>query len=145
VASLGCEDLVTFHGWLPRPALAPIYGRSHMLLFPTSSSEGWPKVLSEAMAYGVVPIAGNVSCIPQFLEKFDTGRYFDPDDIESFAEAIAWYASHVNEWKRQSNNGMKAASAFSYSNYVRAVTSLLSSQYVKPVPTPISSNSFAGD
>ena len=144
-AALGCEHLVTFHGWVARPALAPIYSRSHILLFPTSSSEGWPKVLSEAMAYGVVPVAGSVSCISQFLEAFDTGRHFDPDDIQNFTEAIAWYALHVEEWKRQSNNGMKVASAFSYSNYLRAVKSLLSDQHQKQMPTPISGSRFARD
>ncbi|MFQ5434176.1 MAG: glycosyltransferase family 4 protein, partial [Anaerolineae bacterium] len=57
---------VTFHGWLPKPMLAGFYAQAHFLVFP-SATEGWPKVLSEAMAYGVVPIAGNVSCIPQIL------------------------------------------------------------------------------
>lgn len=122
--SLGVASEVSFHGWLPRTALGQLYSRAHLILLP-STSEGWPKVLSEAMAYGAVPVASNVSSIPQYLQRFDTGRSLDPADITSFAQTIGWYLKHPGEWKRESENGQRAAELFSYDNYLKAVHKLL--------------------
>ena len=121
---LGVGDLTKFHGWLPRTALAPLYGEAHVMVFPTDS-EGWPKVLSEAMAYGVVPVCSSVSSIPQYLEEFGTGRMFEPDDVEGFAGAIADYYSSPDIWKRESEMGVKASQSFTYTNYIAAVRKIL--------------------
>ena len=121
---LGVGHLTTFHSWLPRTALAPLYGEAHVLVFPTNS-EGWPKVLSEAMAYGVVPVCSSVSSIPQYLKEFGTGRMLEPDDVEGFTAAVADYYSAPDIWKRESEMGVKAAQLFSYSNYVTSVRKIL--------------------
>jgi glycosyltransferase involved in cell wall biosynthesis len=123
--TLGVNQLVTFHGWLPRTVLAPLYSAAHLMILPSSASEGWPKVLSEAMAYGVVPVCSNISSIPQYLEKFGVGRMFEPDDVEGFACAIADYYSHPETWKRESEMGIKAARLFTYSNYKSSVRTIL--------------------
>lgn len=123
-ATLEVNALTTYHGWLPRARLAPLYAQAHIIILP-SSSEGWPKVLSEAMAYGVVPIASRVSSIPQYLKRFGTGRTCAPDDIEGFAGAVVDYVLHPQRWKEESRNGAKAAQSFSYSNYLEAVRNLL--------------------
>ena len=122
--SLGIANQVKFHGWLPRSALGELYSLAHFIVLP-SNSEGWPKVLSEAMAYGVVPLASNVGSIPQYLQGYDAGRSFDRDDITSFADIIGWYLRNPEEWKRESENGQRAAELFSYDNYLKAVHKLL--------------------
>jgi glycosyltransferase involved in cell wall biosynthesis len=123
-ARLRLDAEVCFHGWLARTALTPLYARAHIFVFPTSS-EGWPKVLSEGMAYGVVPLSTRVSSIPQYLEEFGTGRAFAPGDVESFASAIAWYWAHPDAWAEEAANGRRAAARFSYGNYLRSVSALL--------------------
>lgn len=123
-AALGITERVTFHGWMPRTALGSVYAAAHILLLP-SKSEGWPKVLSEAMAYGVVPLASHVSSIPMYLRQFETGQTFAPEDVESFTRAILGYISTPERWKRESINGMKNAALFSYDAYVDAVKRLL--------------------
>jgi glycosyltransferase involved in cell wall biosynthesis len=117
--------LVRFHGWLPRPLLGPLYAQSHVTLLPTKCSEGWPKILSEAMAYGVVPVSSNVSSIPQYLKIFETGLTFEADDVEGFAGAIALYCSRPERWKEESEKGVRAAHFFGYSHYLNAVRGLL--------------------
>ena len=42
------------------------YKQSDFLILP-SQSEGWPKVVAEAMWWGVVPIVSKVSCVPWML------------------------------------------------------------------------------
>ena len=120
----GLAETVRFYGLLPRPELGRFYARAHIMLLP-SSGEGWPKVLSEAMAYGVVPVASAVGSIPHYLEKFGTGRAFAPDEIDHYTEAIAWYASHPEAWKQESRRGVEAARLYSYEEYLRAVEGLL--------------------
>ncbi len=124
VTELGISGMVTFHGALPRTELGRFYANAHCLLLPTSSSEGWPKVISEGMAYGVVPIAGNVSSISQYLRRFGTGRVFAPDDISSFADAVLWYAQSPHAWAQEAQRGVLAAKYFTYSAYLDAVAHL---------------------
>ena len=119
----GIEEAVTFHGWLPRPALEPIYAASHLLLLP-SDSEGFPKVLSEAMAFGVVPLAGAVSAIPQALAELGTGRAIPPADIDGFADAVEAYLDEPATWTEASRNGVEGADAFAYDGYLRDVTAM---------------------
>jgi len=125
VEGYGVSANVRFHGWLPRPELGPLYARAHMIVLPSSSSEGWPKVLSEAMAYGVVPVASNVSSIPQYLQRFGAGKTLDPEDVNGFVQAVCDYIVHPEEWREQSENAVRAAAAFSYAEYLLRVQSLL--------------------
>jgi glycosyltransferase involved in cell wall biosynthesis len=122
--SLGVAAATTFHGWLPRTALAPLYARAHIMLLP-SDSEGWPKVLSEAMAHGVVPLSSRVGSIPQYLDRFCTGRTFEPENVEAFANAVLEYRVDPRNWKEESSNAVKAASLFTYEKYVEEVRNLL--------------------
>lgn len=124
---LGIESLVCFHGWMPRQEIADYYGKADFLLLPTAASEGWPKALSEGMAYGVVPIVGAVSSIPQFLAEFGTGVAIPPFNIEQFVAAIQDYLQKPAQWKQQSQNGLKVAEYFTFSHHLQAVRTLFES------------------
>jgi glycosyltransferase involved in cell wall biosynthesis len=112
-------------GSLPRGALNDCYSAAHVLLLPSSSSEGWPKVLSEGMAYGVVPVASTVSSIPEYLELFGVGRALDAHDCRQYVETIAGYVRDPERWKEESRRAMDAAAKFSYENYLVAVREVL--------------------
>ena len=118
---------VTLAGWQSKEKLGRFYADAHLLLFP-SSSEGWPKVLSEGMAYGVVPLASSVSSIPQILAKSQSGLTFAPDDIKGFAQAVINFSNNPIIWRQMSNNGVKMAARFTYENYLTALKQLLSTQ-----------------
>jgi glycosyltransferase involved in cell wall biosynthesis len=121
-------DAVTFHGWLPRPDLEPLYAAAHLLLLP-SDSEGFPKVLSEAMAFGVVPLAGAVSSIPQALAELRTGRAIPPADVAGFADAVEAYLDDPAAWAEASRNGVEGADAFAYDGFLRDVTAMAASTW----------------
>ena len=55
-----------YHGPLSRAALHDIYEACHFIVLP-SQSEGFPKVISEALNYGCVPVVSNVSAIGQYI------------------------------------------------------------------------------
>lgn len=114
---------VTFHGWVPRGALPPYYAAAHIILLP-SQSEGWPKVLSEAMAYGTVPVASAVSSIPQVLAETAAGTACQSGDVDAFARAIRGYVEAPDTWQAASQAGVAAASRFTYHSYQHAVADL---------------------
>ena len=112
-----------FHGWIPRAELAAHYAAAHVVLLP-SASEGWPKVLSEAMAYGAVPVASAVSSIPQVLAETGAGFACPATDIDAFAEAIRALVAVPERWAAASQAGVAAATRFTYRTYQRAVSDL---------------------
>ncbi|CAN5187813.1 glycosyltransferase [soil metagenome] len=124
-AELDIAKLVEFRGWLPPSEVALAYAHAHVLLLPSSASEGWPKVLSEGMAYGVVPLAGAISSIPQYIEQFRTGAAFPPDDLESFVAAIERYTREPEEWSRESARAVAATHLFTFDHYLESVDQLL--------------------
>ena len=63
---LKVEHQLFLHGNQPSEAVMEAYKKSHFLMLP-SKSEGWPKVVAEAMWWGVIPIATPVSCVPWML------------------------------------------------------------------------------
>lgn len=125
VRQLGLTEHARLYGWIARPELVPFYAAAHIMLFPSSSSEGWPKVLSEAMAYGVVPVTSNVSGIPQALAEFGCGVALPADRIEGFVEAVIGYVDHAERWAVESRHASDAAIHYTYGDYLRAVSEML--------------------
>lgn len=60
------EDYVFLKGNVDKDQIKEVYQKSHFLLLP-SKSEGWPKVVAEAMFWGCLPISTAVSCVPDML------------------------------------------------------------------------------
>jgi glycosyltransferase involved in cell wall biosynthesis len=122
--NLGLAENATFHGWLAPAALRNLYHEAHFLLLP-SSSEGWPKVLSEAMAFRTVPLAGAVSCIPQILHTTQAGAAVPADDVRGFVAQIEKLAHDPAGWRLMADNGQRAAAGFTYETYIERVRQLL--------------------
>ena len=116
----GMENIFYFAGWQPRTKLPTYYEKAHLFLFP-SITEGWPKVLSEAMAYGVVPVASSVGSIPEILAKTGAGVSIDSGSAEEYIKAIKTFCYNPLLWKKSSENGTQAASKFTYENYLQAI------------------------
>ena len=85
------------------------YQNSHFLILP-SKSEGWPKVVAEAMFWGCVPIASPVSCVSYMMGNGSRGVILqeelnqDVDQIEaviSKQEVYQKMASEGQTWSRQ--------------------------------------------
>jgi glycosyltransferase involved in cell wall biosynthesis len=125
IRDLGIDDHVRLHGWIPRPELAPFYGAAHIFLLPSTSSEGWPKVLGEAMAYGAVPVASDISSIPGNLKYFECGRACPAEDVAAYVKAILEYVHSPQQWALESRRAAAAAEHFTYTSYLSAVKTLL--------------------
>jgi glycosyltransferase involved in cell wall biosynthesis len=126
---LGLDDQVCFHGSLPPAKLIHFYTRAHFLLLPSSASEGWPKVLSEAMAYGAVPLASDVSSIPQILGEIGSGVAL-PDTA---VKAILEYLANPERWQAESQRGQRAGERFTYPAYGAALNRMFEQVWGAPL------------
>jgi glycosyltransferase involved in cell wall biosynthesis len=131
IAELGLSGRVRLHGWLTPSQMRTRYEQAHFALLP-SRSEGWPKVLSEAMVFGAVPVAGAVSCISDVFARTGTGVACPPGDIESFADAIEELVREPARWDAYRRSGQASAALFTYEAYVDQVRRMLG-QAPKPI------------
>lgn len=124
----GLQENVLFHGWIPKNEIGKYYTKAHLNVFP-SSSEGWPKVLSEGMAYGVVPLAGSVSSIPQILDETKAGITVSPLDVDAYVNEIESFVQYPEKWNFYSVNARTVAEKFTYENYLIAVQKLFEQEW----------------
>ncbi len=138
-SELGVADRVEFRGWLTRRELDRCYAGAHGLLLP-SASEGWPKVLSEAMAHGALALVSRVSSIASTLEELGgdetIGWTFEVDDIEGYAAAAQGLLSSKARFKQRSARAAQAAEAFTYEKYLDRVRELFQQGLGLNLPAP---------
>ncbi len=88
-----------------RKLLDSIYDESHVLVL-TSSREGFPMVVMEAMARGVVPVCTRVGGIEYHVIDGDTGFLIDEEQEEQMAHEITIRLRKLSEdadlWERLS-------------------------------------------
>lgn len=77
-AQLVNQTNVVFTGYLGKDEVNIILKQSHFIILP-SHSEGFPKVIAEAAAFGTVPIVSDVSCIGQYITP-DKGYLWQPGE-----------------------------------------------------------------
>jgi len=118
------ETRTIFHGWLDQERLARLFERAHVIVAP-SKTEGWPKVLSEAMAYRVVPLASAVGAIPGTLARAGAGAALPWDAPSEWAARIAGWAADPGEWRRQADLAQDAARTFTYESYLERARAIL--------------------
>ena len=84
--SLGVTDRVEFVGGLPLDKVLDYYAASDVLVL-TSQTEGWPKVVAEAMAFGLVCVASNTGFVSEMLSD-GRGVLVPPGDVNSVIAAL---------------------------------------------------------
>lgn len=76
------KDLNTYISFKGNTAAAHVqqaYKESDFLMLP-SKSEGWPKVVAEAMFWGAIPIVTEISCVPWMLDYGNRGILITLDE-----------------------------------------------------------------
>ncbi len=68
-AKLGVSESITFHGKIEHSNVLDLFRRGHLFCYPTSASEGFPKVVLEALAAGMPVITTRVSVLPQLIGR----------------------------------------------------------------------------
>lgn len=84
---LNCDINFVYHGFLSRNAVQSIYKEAHAIILP-SASEGFPKVIAEAMNYRCLPIVSNVSSISNYVKSEHNGFLLENISLESLIHTI---------------------------------------------------------
>ena len=86
IETLGLNDRIFLCGQVPHSALVDYYNAAD-LFFLGSEREGWPNVISEALACGTPVVATRVNGIPEILRSDALGAMV-ARDVDSFAAGI---------------------------------------------------------
>jgi glycosyltransferase involved in cell wall biosynthesis len=111
---------INFLGEMPREEINKYYKKSHILLLPSTASEGFPKVIAEGCNYGLVPLVSNVSSIPHYIKNGMNGFVWkiEDGDFDQFVSQLDFSASTL---RRLSENAFGFADAFTYDAYNRKI------------------------
>lgn len=88
------NDVVILHGNQNKEIVKKAFQESHFLLF-LSKSEGWPKVVAEAMFWGCIPISSKVSCIPFMLGNGSRGALVE-FDVEEIVQVLKTHIENTD-------------------------------------------------
>ncbi len=105
-----------FHGFLERQEVFEIYKKSHYILLP-SDSEGFPKVIAEAMNYGCIPIVSDISSIGQYVNA-KNGFLLNSMNAQHMREVLQEAISkNTDELTKMASDCYLVASKFTFAIY----------------------------
>ncbi len=106
-----------FTGTLDREALNDIYAESHIFCLPSTASEGFPKVIAEAAAFGCIPLVSSVSSIAQYIHHGVNGSVLEVTDASGVAAQLQMLEQDRGALEKLSANVVSLAEKFTYSHY----------------------------
>ncbi len=99
------------------------YQNSHFSILP-SQSEGWPKVLAEAMFWGCVPIASPVSCVSNMLDYGNRGLILTMD-LNHDTEQINHLIKDTVAYQMKAKKGVEWARYFTLDYFEEEIRKLI--------------------
>ncbi|MCU1257157.1 MAG: glycosyl transferase, partial [Bryobacterales bacterium] len=118
---------VAFMGAIPFDEAMLCYKRAHFLVLPSRHSEGWPKVLAEAMCHGLVCVASDHGLIPWMLQ--DRGLVFPVDDAKALAANLVTLINDPARYRALSLSSAHWAQRYSLEGLRNALATLLTSRW----------------
>ena len=108
---------VYFKGWLSRSHLNKIYAKSHIIILPTKS-EGFPKVIAEASAFGCIPVVTNLEPINQIIINRENGILLEKPKVENIKKVLLNLKNKDYDLKGISNSAIHLSKFFTYKKYL---------------------------
>jgi len=106
-----------------QPDISPWLAMADVVIMP-SRHEGFGRVLVEAMAHGVPPVAFRVGGIPEVVEEGRQGVLVEPYDVEALRSAVAALLKDGDRRRAMGEAGLLRAAQFSLAAHVQAVLDL---------------------
>jgi len=126
-SSLKVADRVIFQGAVPQADVFDFYERAHVLVL-VSQTEGWPKAIAEAMAFGLVCIGTNRGFVPQMLGE-GRGLLVPPRDIRALKDALRSVLSDPGRAQQISERAAAWAQQFTLERFREALRRELESAW----------------
>lgn len=114
VKDLKLNDRVLFVGYLDKISLKKLYHIADLFVLP-SMSEGFPRVILEALASGTPCLVSDIGANKGALRNGQVGFMAKCFDIKDFADKINYFFGHDDIWyKKESIKSKKYAAEFSW-------------------------------
>ena len=116
VQSLGLEKNVAFHGKLEQKSVINLMKKAHVFCFPTSASEGFPKVVLEALACGLPVVTTKVSVLPQLIGD-DCGVLLDSPNAAALSKKKKKICENSEIYESMSRAAIAVAQGYTLENW----------------------------
>ncbi len=110
--SLGLCERVVFHGKVDHRGVVNLLKGANLFCYPTSASEGFPKVVLEALACGLPVVTTRVSVLPQLIGA-GGGQLLDSTKPEAVAGAVIEILSNHDRYRTMSALAIQTARRYS--------------------------------
>jgi glycosyltransferase involved in cell wall biosynthesis len=117
------ESIIQLKGNQSKDAILKAYQNSHFLILP-SKSEGWPKVVAEAMFWGCVPIASPVSCISYMMGNGSRGILLH-EKIQEDINQIDMVINNQDFYHKIASEGQSWSQQFTTDRFEAEISKLL--------------------
>jgi glycosyltransferase involved in cell wall biosynthesis len=124
---LNLENYVKFVGALPYNEALNWFKWADCLLLPSQHSEGWPKVIAEAMCYGVVCIAVDHGQVAKMLDG--RGIILHQGSYEEITDALAFVQKNENWAAQIAKEASDWSSQYSLEDLKNSLASLMDSYW----------------
>jgi glycosyltransferase involved in cell wall biosynthesis len=114
---------VFLHNNQPKEIVKKAFQESHFLVF-ISKSEGWPKVVAEAMFWSCLPVSTSVSCVPGMLDHGNRGAIVT-DDIYEISSSIEQFINHEEKYLSAIENAKQWSQQFTLEKFEKEIKKLL--------------------
>jgi glycosyltransferase involved in cell wall biosynthesis len=111
-ARLGITARVNFRGKVDHSTLLRVLGEAHLFCYPTRASEGFPKVVLEALASGLPVITTRVSVLPELLSS-GAGTLIEDATPDALAGSIVTILGDPERYEGMSRCAIKTAAEYS--------------------------------
>ena len=129
---LNLDQQVSFQGAVPQAKVLDFYEQAHILVL-ASHTEGWPKAIAEAMAFGLVCVGANRGLVPQMLGE---GRGFlvEPGNVPALAARLRQAATEASQAAEISQRAAAWARQFTLETLKAALRQQLEFSWTAPLP-----------
>lgn len=110
-----------FHGFLKFDQVFEIFKKSHFFLLPSSASEGFPKVIAEAINFGCIPIVSNISSIGQYIHNRKNGFISNPNTSKRLKDIIETIHKLEPDTLKAMQSDQTLVNLFAYDYYIERI------------------------
>lgn len=119
------SDFVVLHGNQPKEIIKKAYQKAHFLLF-ISKSEGWPKVVAEAMFWGCLPISSKVSCVSSMLDNGNRGEVLNVNiTISELYEIVVNFINNPEDYQSKAIKAQEWSQKYTLDKFELEIKKLL--------------------
>jgi glycosyltransferase involved in cell wall biosynthesis len=123
-SELGVLDRIAFHGKVDHHTVLQLLRQAHIFCYPTRASEGFPKVVLEALACGLPVITTRVSVLPQLLGN-GSGILIEETTPAAVADAVLGLLARPDHYRAMSRRAVETARQYSLERWRDTIGELL--------------------